>query len=320
MLKVPDIRNKKIWIAGHKGLVGSACNRIFEEKGCHNIITVTRDNLDLTRQRETEEWLAENKPDIIVLAAAQVGGIAANLGKPAEMIFKNLAIAQNVIHSAYKTGIEKLLYLGSSCIYPPQEEKLLKESDLLSRPLEPSNEYYALAKITGIKLCEAYRKQYGCNFISVMPCNLYGINDKYDENNSHVIPSLIMKIHHAKVDNAPSVTLWGTGKPRREFLYADDVATALYHILEHYDESLPINIGMGEDISILDLALKIKAIIGYRGDILFDETKPDGAHKKLMDSSRMRAMGWMPGVSLEKGLKNVYRDYLFNCLSDSKVA
>ncbi len=310
-MPVFPLQNKKIWVAGHNGMVGSAVLRHLTAhyQSCE-ILTISRNALDLTDQAATNKWLAANKPDVVVLAAAHVGGIGANASEPADFIYKNLAIQNNVIHGAYLAGVEKLLFLGSSCIYPKMAKQPITEEALLTDALEPTNEPYAIAKIAGIKMCDAYRAQYGCDFISAMPCNLYGAGDYYDEHRAHVIPSLIMKLHTAKVQNATSVTLWGTGSPLREFLYVDDLAAGLVHLLENFSDKGPVNIGSGIEISIHDLAHKIAEIVGYDGAVTFDPSKPDGTPRKLMDSSRMNALGWQAKTALEDGLKQAYHDYL----------
>ena len=304
-----ELRHQKIWIAGHSGLVGSALCRRLNEAECE-ILTVPHIELDLTRQVETEEWLSEHKPDGVILAAAHVGGIHANSTYPAEFIYNNLAIAQNVIHGSYKVGVKKLLFLGSSCIYPKNAANPISEDMLLSDSLESTNEPYAIAKISGIKLCESYRVQYGCDFISAMPCNIYGEGDMYDLKNSHVIPALLMKIHEAKEKQTSSVEIWGSGQPLREFLYVDDLADALVFLMENYSELQHVNIGAGYDISIKDLAQTLCEIVEYRGKLLFNTDKPDGVMRKLMDSSKMTNMGWSTNVDFKEGLSRAYADFL----------
>lgn len=303
------LEKKKIWVAGHTGLVGSAVVRRLKQENCE-IITTSHADLDLTRQAETQDWLMSNKPDAVILAAAHVGGIHANNTYPADFIYNNLAIAQNVIDGSYKAGVKKLLCLGSSCIYPKQAQNPITEDMLLTGILEPTNEPYAIAKIAGIKLCESYRRQHGCDFISAMPCNLYGEGDTYHLENSHVIPALIMKVHAAKEANAPTVEIWGSGKPRREFLYVDDLADALVHLLENYSEIPHVNIGAGFDISIKELADTICDVVGYKGELTLNTEKPDGVMQKLMDHSKMKNMGWTPKTDFKQGLAKAYADYL----------
>lgn len=296
----------KIYIAGHRGMVGSAIHRRLEALGYTNIIFRTSAELDLRNQSAVQEFFAIEKPEYVFLAAAKVGGIVANNSYRADFLYENLMIQNNVIHEAYKNGVEKLMFLGSSCIYPKMAPQPLKEEYLLTGLLEPTNEPYAIAKIAGIKMCDAYRSQYGCNFVSVMPTNLYGFNDNYDLNNSHVLPAMLRKFHEAKINNSPSVNLWGTGTPLREFLHADDMADACVHLMKSYNEAGLVNIGVGEDISIKDLALLIKNIVGYEGNIEWDSNKPDGTPRKLMDVSKLRSMGWQANISLEEGIKSVY--------------
>ncbi len=301
--------NSKVYIAGHRGMVGSAIKRRLEAAGFTNFVTRTSAELDLRNQQAVSAFFATEKPDYVFLAAAKVGGIHANNTFRGEFLYDNLMIQNNVIHQSYVNGVKKLLFLGSSCIYPKLAPQPLKEEYLLTGELEPTNEPYAIAKIAGIKLCDAYRSQYGCNFISVMPTNLYGPNDNYDLNNSHVLPALIRKFHEAKLANAPSVTMWGTGTPRREFLHADDLADACYYLMEQYNEPGLVNIGVGDDIPIKDLALLIKKVVGYEGEIEHDLTKPDGTPRKLMDVGKLHAMGWRHKIGLEEGLRQVYAEY-----------
>jgi len=301
-------KEAKIYIAGHRGMVGSAIMRKLKAEGFENIITRVSTELDLRNQAEVDAFFEQEQPDYIFLAAAKVGGIHANNVYRAEFIYDNLMIEANVIHAAYRHGVKKLMFLGSSCIYPKLAPQPLREDSLLSGPLEETNEPYAIAKITGIKLCEAYRAQYGCNFISVMPTNLYGPNDNYDLNNSHVLPALMRKIIVAKQTNAPSVTMWGTGAPRREFLHADDLANACYFLMQEYNEAGFVNIGTGEDVTISELTHLIKDIVGYVGEILQDTSKPDGTPRKLMDVSKLHSLGWKASISLEEGIKKVYED------------
>lgn len=301
-------KNSKIYIAGHKGMVGSAIVRNLINKGFSNIITRTSKELDLTNQTAVNNFFETEKPEYVILAAAKVGGIHANNVYRADFIYLNLMIECNVIHSAYKYAVKKLLFLGSSCIYPKMAPQPLKEEYLLSGYLENTNEPYAIAKIAGIKLCESYRKQYGCDFISAMPTNLYGPNDNYDLENSHVLPALIRKFHEAKINNEKEVVIWGTGKPKREFLHVDDLAEACYFLLENYSDEEFVNIGTGEDISIYDLALIVKDIVGYNGEIIKDDSKPDGTPRKLMDVSKINSLGWKHQIDLKKGIESVYNE------------
>jgi len=302
--------NAKIYIAGHRGMVGSAVIRALNAQGFHHIVTRTSAELDLRNQQAVEEFYATEKPDYVVDAAAKVGGILANNIYRAEFLYDNLMMQNNIIHFAYKYGVKKLLFLGSSCIYPKLAPQPLKEEYLLSGELEPTNEPYAIAKITGIKMCEAYHDQYGCNFISAMPTNLYGPNDNYHLENSHVLPALIRKFHEAKTQNKSTVEIWGDGSPLREFLFADDLADALVYLLLNYNEKPFVNVGFGEDISIKDLALLVKKVVGFHGELTFDTSKPNGTPRKLMDSSRLFATGWKPKVGLEEGIGIAYQDYI----------
>lgn len=302
--------NSKIYIAGHRGMVGSAVIRALNNRGFYNIITRTSAELDLRNQAAVEAFYATEKPDYVVDAAAKVGGILANNVYRAEFLYDNLSIQNNIIHFAYKYGVKKLLFLGSSCIYPKLAPQPLKEDYLLSGLLEPTNEPYAIAKITGIKMCEAYHDQYGCNFISAMPTNLYGPNDNYHPENSHVLPALIRKFHEAKTTKKEFVEIWGDGSPLREFLYADDLAEALVYLLLNYNDKQFVNVGYGEDISIKDLSLLVKEVIGFEGELQFDASKPNGTPKKLMDSSRLFATGWRPKVQLKEGIQLAYQDFL----------
>ncbi|MDB5116104.1 MAG: GDP-L-fucose synthase [Mucilaginibacter sp.] len=305
-------KNAKVYIAGHRGMVGSALYRKLIKEGFNNIITRTSAELDLRNQQLVADFFAEEKPAYIFLAAAKVGGIIANNTYRAEFLYENLQIQNNIIHSSYLNDVKKLLFLGSSCIYPKMAPQPLKEEYLLTGLLEPTNEPYAIAKIAGIKMCDAYRDQYGCNYISVMPTNLYGYNDNYHPQNSHVLPALIRRFHEAKQQQLPAVTIWGTGSPKREFLFADDLAEACYYSMENYDEAGLINIGTGEDISIKDLALLIKRIVGYEGEINFDTSKPDGTPRKLMDVSKLHGKGWKHKIELEEGIKLAYNDFCKN--------
>jgi GDP-L-fucose synthase len=303
-------KNAKIYIAGHRGMVGSAIYRKLQKEGYSNIITRSSAELDLRVQTDVAEFFELEKPDYVFLAAAKVGGIVANNTYRADFLYENLQIQNNIIHSSFVNGVKKLMFLGSSCIYPKLAPQPLKEEYLLTGPLEPTNEPYAIAKIAGIKMCDAYRSQYGCNYISVMPTNLYGYNDNYHPQNSHVLPALIRRFHEAKVNGLPDVTIWGTGTPKREFLFADDLAEACYYLMQNYDEEGLVNIGTGEDISIKDLALLIKDIIGYEGEIKFDTSKPDGTPRKLMDVSKLHSKGWKHKIELKDGIKLAYEDFL----------
>ncbi len=308
--------NEKIYIAGHRGMVGSAILRKLESEGFTNLVLRTSKELDLRDQHMVADFFAFEKPDHVFLAAAKVGGILANNTLRGEFLYENLMIQNNVIHQAYLNGVKKLMFLGSSCIYPKMAPQPLKEDYLLTGPLEYTNEPYAVAKIAGIKLCDAYRSQYGCHFISVMPTNLYGPNDNYDLNSSHVLPALIRKFHEAKLGSDPSVTIWGSGTPRREFLHADDLAAACFHLMQHYDEEGLVNIGTGEDIAIGELALMIKKIVGYEGELINDTSKPDGTPRKLMDVSKLHGLGWKHKIGLEEGIRKVYEGYKINGLTD----
>ncbi len=301
-------KNAKIYVAGHRGMVGSAIVRKLEKEGFNNIVTRTSAELDLRDQKAVEHFFSAEKPEYVFLAAAKVGGIMANNTYRAEFIYDNLMIESNIIHQSYVHGVTKLLFLGSSCIYPKMAPQPLKEEYLLSGYLEPTNQPYAIAKIAGIELCDAYRAQYGCNFISAMPANLYGPNDNYDPEKSHVLPALLVKLVAAASKNLPSITIWGTGSPLREFLHVDDLADACFFLMEQFDNPGFINIGSGKEISIFDLAQLIKKITGFAGEILTDPSKPDGTPRKLMDSSRLLKMGWEPSISLEEGIRNVYKD------------
>jgi GDP-L-fucose synthase len=301
-------KEAKVYIAGHRGMVGSAIMRKLKSEGFNNIVTRVSSELDLRDQVAVNEFFEQEKPAYVFLAAAKVGGIHANNVYRAEFLYDNLMIEANVIHAAYQFGVKKLMFLGSSCIYPKMAPQPLKEESLLTGPLEETNEPYAIAKITGIKLCESYRAQYGCNFISVMPTNLYGPNDNYDLNNSHVLPALMRKIIVAKQSNAPYVVMWGTGSPLREFLHADDLADACYFLMQHYDEAEFVNIGTGTDITIHDLTLLIKDVVGYEGEIKQDTSKPDGTPRKLMDVSRLHSLGWRASIPLEEGIRKVYEE------------
>lgn len=302
----------KIYIAGHRGMVGSAINRKLKSLGYHNIVTRSSANLDLRKQEEVDIFFSEEKPDLVFLAAAKVGGIVANNVYRADFLYDNLMIETNIIHSAWKNNVKKLMFLGSSCIYPKLAPQPLKEEYLLTGLLEHTNEPYAIAKIAGIKLCEAYRDQYGANFISVMPTNLFGKGDNYHPQNSHVLPALIRKFHEAKISKAPTVTIWGSGSPKREFLYADDLADACIFLMNKYNEKSLINIGTGEDLTIRELAELIKKVIGFEGELVFDASKPDGTPRKLMDVTKLHHLGWKHRVGLQEGIQLAYEDFLLN--------
>ena len=301
-------KDSRIFVAGHRGMVGSAIVRALEERGYKHLITRTSAQLDLRDQPQVKELFEKERPEFVFLAAAKVGGIMANNTFRADFLYDNLMIEANVIHQAYLHKVKKLLFLGSSCIYPKLAPQPLKEEYLLTGELEQTNEPYAIAKITGIKLVESYRRQYGCNFISAMPTNLYGPNDNYDLNKSHVLPALLRKFHTAKAESLPEVQIWGTGTPLREFLHVDDLAEACLFMMDSYDEELFLNIGTGQDLSIKDLAEMIKDIVGYEGQLRFDTTKPDGTPRKLMDVSKIKAIGWSPRISLSDGIKKVYEE------------
>ena len=303
-------KESKIYVAGHRGMVGSAIVRKLTSLGYANLLTRTSAELDLRNQQQVSEFFEVEKPEYVFLAAAKVGGIVANNTYRADFLYENLAIQNNIIHGSYLNKVKKLMFLGSSCIYPKLAPQPLKESYLLSGYLEPTNEPYAIAKIAGIKMCEAYRAQYGCNFISVMPTNLYGTNDNYDLVNSHVLPAMIRKFHEAKEKGASEMTLWGTGSPMREFLHADDLAEACLFLMENYNESELVNIGTGEDVTIENLAALVKQIIGFQGDIVWDTAKPDGTPRKLMDVSKLHGLGWHHKIALEDGIKLAYQDFL----------
>lgn len=304
-----DLKDKRVYVAGHNGMVGSAIVRRLAHEGCE-ILTVDRQGLDLTNQQSIEAGLARMQPDAIFLAAGLVGGIFANNTYPADFITNNLAIALNVIRGAHAIGVKKLLALGSSCIYPKLASQPMTEDALLTGPLEPTNEWYAIAKIAAIKLCQAYRKQHGCDFISVMPTNLYGPNDNYHPKNSHVPAALIRRFHEAKLSNAPTVTVWGTGTPRREFLAVDDVADACVFVMKHYSDYGFLNIGTGEDVTIGNFARLVSEVVGYKGEIVFDTSRPDGPPQKLLDVSKLKKLGWSPKIDLRKGLAQAYADFI----------
>jgi GDP-L-fucose synthase len=304
-----ELEGKRIYVAGHTGMVGSAIVRRLAAEEC-TVLTAEHRELDLTRQDAAERWLAAVRPDVVVVAAARVGGIIANSTYPVEFLADNLAIELNLIRASHLAGVKKLLFLGSTCIYPKYAKQPMGEDQLLTGELEPTNQWYAVAKIAGIKLCEAYRQQHGCDFISVMPTNLFGPGDNYHPENSHVVAALIRRFHEAKVAGAPSVTVWGTGKPRREFLYVDDCADACIFLLKHYSGSQFINIGIGSDMSIAEFAETVAEVVGYRGKIIFDPSKPDGTPRKLLDVSRLTALGWTAKMPLREGLTRAYADLL----------
>jgi GDP-L-fucose synthase len=306
-----SLAGKRVWVAGHRGMAGSALVRRLASVECE-VLTVARKDADLTRQAETEAWLAATKPDAVFVAAARVGGIHANNTQPAQFIYENLAIETNVIHGAWKANVKKLLFLGSSCIYPRLAPQPMKEDALLTGALEPTNQWYAIAKIAGLKMCQAYRRQYGCDFISVMPTNLYGPGDNYDLENSHVVGALLVKTHRAKIARAPTLEIWGTGTPRREFLAVDDLADALVFVMENYSDEETINIGTGVDVTIRELAETIADVVGYRGQFVFNTSKPDGTPRKLLDVSKLSALGWTAKTPLREGLARAYEWFLRN--------
>jgi len=304
-------KNSKIYVAGHKGLVGSALIRVLRSKGFRNLITVEHAELDLRNQSQTEGFFKKSRPEYVFLSAAKVGGIKANYERPAEFIYDNTMIEANIIHSSYVCGVKKLLFLGSSCIYPKFSEQPIREEYLLTGELEATNESYAIAKILGIKMCQSFRKQYGVNYISAMPTNLYGYNDNFHPENSHVLPALIRRFYESKRDNKNDIVLWGSGEPYREFLFADDLAEACVFLMLNYDSNEPINVGTGVDLKICDLAKIIKKIVGYEGRIVWDSSKPDGTFRKLLDVSRIRALGWQYETEIEKGIQLTY-DWFIN--------
>ena len=311
--------HSKIYVAGHRGLVGAAIVRRLQAEGYTNIVTATSRELDLREQAAVRAFFAEHRPDYVFMAAAKVGGILANDSYPAEFIYENLMIEANVVDAAYRNGVKKMLFLGSTCIYPKLAPQPLKEDYLLSGPLEPTNEWYAVAKIAGIKLCQAYQRQYGARFISAMPTNLYGPGDNFDLEKSHVMPALIRKFHEAKVSEAPTVTVWGTGTPRREFLHVDDCARACMFLMETYEGAGIVNIGTGTDIPIGELATLVKKVVGYPGEIVFDTSKPDGTPRKLVDVGRITALGWRARIDLEDGIADAYRWFLENVNAAQQV-
>ena len=308
-MKSSVCQTSRVYVAGHRGMVGSALLRALRSSGCEDIVSATSAELDLRNQRGTADFVAEHRPGVMIIAAAKVGGIHANNTYPADFLYDNLMIATNLIQAAYENGVERVLFLGSSCIYPKFAEQPIREESLLTSALEPTNEAYAIAKIAGLKLCEYYRRQHGSLYHSAMPCNLYGIGDTYHAENSHVIPALIRRFHEAKLLGSSSVTIWGTGTPRREFLFADDLAEACIHLLELADPPSLVNVGAGDDVTILELAELVARIVGYEGEILNDPSKPDGTPRKLMDSSRIAELGWKATTSLADGLRIAYADF-----------
>ncbi|WP_448192936.1 GDP-L-fucose synthase [Azospirillum sp. sgz301742] len=313
MAGIPDgffpLAGRRVWVAGHRGMVGSAIVRRLARAECE-VVTVARAEVDLCRQAEVEAWMGGQKLDAVFLAAATVGGILANSTRPAEFIYDNLAIETNVIHGAWKTEVKKLLFLGSSCIYPRLAAQPITEDALLTGPLEPTNEWYAIAKIAGIKMCQAFRAQYGCDFISAMPTNLYGPGDNFDLRNSHVLPAMIRKFHQAKVGGRPDVEIWGTGTPRREFLHVDDLAEASVFLMECYSGDVPHNVGTGTDVTIRELAETVASVVGFQGALTFDTSKPDGSPRKLLDTSRITKLGWTPRIDLREGIQDAYHWFL----------
>jgi GDP-L-fucose synthase len=300
---------KRIFVAGHRGMVGGAVVRRLASEGCE-VIVAGRDEMDLVEQRQVRDWVARVKPDAMVVAAAKVGGILANSTLPAEFLYQNLMIEANLVQAAHEAGVDRMLFLGSSCIYPKLAEQPIKEESLLTGPLEPTNEWYAIAKIAGIKLCQAYRAQYGRDYISAMPTNLYGPGDNFDLNSSHVMPALIRKAHEAKLAGADSFEIWGTGTPLREFMHVDDLADACVFLLKNYSDALPINIGFGSDVTIGELAEMVAKVVGFTGTVTRDTSKPDGTPRKLMDSSRLHGLGWAPKIALEAGIADAYQHFL----------
>ena len=311
-LKWPfDLAGKRVWVTGHRGLVGGALVRRLESENCE-ILTASRDELDLRRQAETEAWIAARRPEVVIVAAGTVGGIHANDTRPAEFIYDNLAIATNVIHGAWRAGAQKLLMLGSACIYPRMAPQPMTEEALLTGPLEPTNQWYAIAKISALTMCEAYRRQYGFDAISAQPINIYGPGDNFDLDSSHVVPALMAKAHRAKIEGAKTLTVWGSGRPRREFMYVDDVADALVFLLKHYSGPVPLNIGTGEELTIRELAETVAEVVGFQGEFIFDSSKPDGTPRKLLDVGKLAALGWVPKTSLRDGLAEAYAWYVKN--------
>lgn len=309
-----DLAGKRVWIAGHRGMVGSALIRRMQSERCH-LLTAGRAEVDLRRQTDIDRWMTKEEPEVVIVAAATVGGIMANDSRPAEFLYDNLAIETNIIETSHRIGVQKLLFLGSSCIYPRLAPQPIREDALLTGPLETTNQWYAVAKIAGIMMCQAYRRQYGCDYISAMPTNLYGPGDNYNLTSSHVVPALIAKADAAKRSGSGEIQVWGSGNPRREFMYVDDVADALVFLLKNYSAEEHINVGVGHDVTIRELAETIMQVVGTRGRLRFDASKPDGTPRKLMDSSRLFAMGWTPKISLEVGLRKAYESYLRDTVS-----
>ena len=306
-----DLRGKRVWVAGSTGMVGSAIVRRLGDIDCE-VLTTTRNDIDLTRQAETEDWIAAARPQAIFLAAAKVGGIHANDHFPADFLYENLSIASNIVRGAHAVGVEKLLYLGSSCIYPRLADQPMVEDALLTGALEPTNQWYAVAKIAGLKMCQAYRRQYSVDYISAMPTNLYGPNDNFHPENSHVLAALMLKAHRARAENQPTMQVWGSGRPKREFMYVDDLADALVFLMERYSEETHINVGTGTDVSIRDAAETTARVVGYSGRLAFDASKPDGAPRKLLDIGKLAARGWKANTSLEEGLRRTYAWFAAN--------
>ena len=304
-----SLSGRRVWVAGHQGMVGAALLRLMRKSPCE-LLTVDRSQLDLRRQAKVEEWMRDQKPEVVIIAAATVGGIAANESRAAEFLYDNLTIETNIVHASYGIGVQKLLLLGSTCIYPRAAAQPMTEDALLTGPLEPTNEWYAIAKIAGIKLCDAFRKQFGCNFISAQPTNLYGPQDNFDLDSAHVLPALMRKIHEAKQSQSKEVEIWGTGNPLREFLHVDDLASALLFLVENYNEAGHINIGSGEEVSINGLAKMLREVIGYRGEFRYLTNKPDGTPRKLVDTAKLARLGWQPKISLQEGIRKAYRWYV----------
>lgn len=309
-----ELRGRRVWVAGHSGMAGSAIVKRLQSEDCE-IITVRRSELDLLRQQDVNSWLMANRIDVVFVAAAKVGGILANSMRPAQFLYENLVIETNIIHAAAVSGVSKLLFLGSSCIYPRDAVQPMKEEALLTGPLEPTNEWYAIAKIAGIKLCQAYRREYGSDFLAVMPTNLFGPGDRYDAQGGHVVAALIMKIHAAKIAGSETVELWGTGTPRREFLFSDDLADACIFAVKNYSGEMPLNVGTGRDMTILDLAERIGKIVGWNGTFSFDRSKPDGMPRKVMDVSRLTNLGWTASTEFDVGMREAYQWYVRNIAS-----
>lgn len=309
-----SMTGKRIWVAGHRGMVGSAIVRRLTREDC-TVLTATRQEVDLADQASTRAWIKANRPDMVFVAAARVGGILANSSFPADFLYDNLIIASNVIEASHRIGVEKLMFLGSSCIYPKLAKQPIREESLLAGPLEPTNEWYAIAKIAGIKLCQAYREQHGDDYISAMPTNLYGEGDNFDLNSSHVLPALIRKAHEAKVGGADNITIWGTGSPMREFLHAEDCADACVHLMKTYSGSRHVNVGSGEDLTILELTRLVCDVVGFKGEILCDATRPDGVPRKLLSVDKLMSMGWKPSITLREGIESTYRWFMMNVAS-----